>query len=138
VIRFQLATRIERPPAEVFAYLADPRNLHDWQGTAEVEQLTSGPIGEGARFREVHRMLGRRIESVTEVVDYDPDRRFGVHVISGPFPIDGRWELEPDGAGTLLRFSAEGPGPTLAAPLVRRRFRGAHARLKQNVETRSP
>ncbi len=136
MIRVELETRIERPPAEVFAYLADPRNLHDWQGTAEVEQLTPGPIAAGTRFRELRRMLGRRIESVTEIVDYQPDRRFGIRVISGPLPIDGRWDLEPDGTGTLLRFSAQGGGPALAAPLVRRRFSGAHACLKQNIENR--
>jgi uncharacterized protein YndB with AHSA1/START domain len=137
VIRVELETRIGRPPDEVFAYLADPANLHDWQGTAEVEQLTPGPIAAGTRFRELHRMLGRRIESVTEIVDYQPDRRFAIRVISGPLPIDGRWDLEPDGTGTLLRFSAEGVGPALAAPLARHRFRNQHARLKAAFESRS-
>jgi uncharacterized protein YndB with AHSA1/START domain len=138
VIRVELETRIARPPAVVFAYLADPSNLVDWQGTAEVEQLTPGPIAAGTRFRELHRMLGRRIESVTEIVEYQPEHRFRIRVISGPLPIDGRWDLEPDGTGTLLRFAAEGKGPALATPLVRRRFGGAHARLKQNIENRDP
>jgi uncharacterized protein YndB with AHSA1/START domain len=136
VIRLELHTRIERPPSEVFTYLTDPANLQEWQGTSEVQQLTAGPITVGARFREVHRVLWRRVESVTEVVEHEPYRRFAVRVISGPFPIDGSWDLEPDKTGTVLHFSAEGSGPALIAPLVRRRFRHAHARLRRNVETR--
>lgn len=138
MIRFELETRIERPASDVFAYLTNPLTLHEWQGTAEVEQLTPGPVGDGTRFREVHRMLGRRIESVTEVVDYEPDRRFEVRVVSGPVPINGRWELQADATGTRLHFSAQGGGPALATPLVRRRFRRQHTRLKRLVEARSP
>lgn len=134
MIRFELETRIERPPSEVFAYLANPANLSRWQGAAEVEQLSEGAVEKGTRFREVHTMLGRRIESVTEVVAYEPDRRFDVRVVSGPVPLDGRWELEPDADGTRLRFSAEGGGPRLLGPLVRRRFRAHHDRLKRAIE----
>jgi ligand-binding SRPBCC domain-containing protein len=136
VIRFELETTIERPPGDVFAVLADPLALPEWQGTSEVEQLTEGPVGEGTRFREVHRLLGLRLESITEVVGYEPDRRFEVRVVSGPVPIDGRWELRPDAVGTHLRFFAEGGGPGLAAPFLRRRFRRQHARLKRVVEGR--
>jgi hypothetical protein len=66
----------------VFPYLADPRNLCDRHGTAEVEQLTPRPRAWACRF--------------------------GTRVISDPLPIAGRWDLEPDGTGTLLRLSAEG------------------------------
>ncbi len=143
MIRLGLAIDVARPVHEVFAYLTDPGSLREWQGTHEVDQLTDGPVGRGTRFREVHLMMGRRIESITEVVAYEPDRRFDVHVVSGPMPMDGSWELEPVGSGTRVHFSTEGHGPKAARLLeplmaiaMRRRFRRQHERLKRAVEGR--
>jgi uncharacterized protein YndB with AHSA1/START domain len=143
MIEFGFPIDVDRPPHEVFAYLTDPGNLREWQGTHEAEQLTDGPVGPGTRFREVHLLMGRRLESITEVSAYEPDRRFAVRIVSGPTPIDGRWELEPRaGGGTRLHFSASGaPRPRLLAPLMkvalRRQFRRQHERLKRAVEERA-
>jgi len=144
VIRFGFAIDVARPAHEVFAYLTDPSSLREWQGTHEVEQLTDGPIGRGARFREVHLIMGRRLESITEVVAYEPDRRFHVRVVSGPVPIDGIWELVSVANGTRVHFSTEGRGPPAARLLeplmaiaIRRRFRRQHVRLKRAVEGRA-
>jgi uncharacterized protein YndB with AHSA1/START domain len=144
LIRIQLTVEIARPPSEVFAYISDPAHLSEWQGTAEVEQLTPGPVREGTRFREVHEQMGRRIESVTEVTGYDPDTHFAVDITEGPMPIDGEWNLEPSAAGTEVHFLASGKlsGPMrLLSPLVgraiRRQMRRDHQRLKQLLESRS-
>src|SRR4051812_3625343 len=108
MIKFGFAIEIARPTSEVFSYLTDPAKLQQWQGTAEVEQLTPGPVREGTRFREVHERLGRRIESVTEVTGYDPDRHFAVSIAEGPVPIDGEWDLDPSAVGTRVDFRATG------------------------------
>ena len=134
MIRFERRYRIARAPAEVFAVLTDPSRLAEWQkGTAEVEQLTPGPVGAGTRLREVHAALGRRMESVVEVAEYDPNRLFALRVVEGT-PVDGRWELAPDGAGTELVFTAEGRVPWLLGPVLRRQFDAHHRRLKELVE----
>ena len=95
---------IARSPEEVFAYLTDPAKLGTWQDAEEVTQLTPGPVGPGTRFREVHKALGRRREELTEVVVFEPGRRFDIRVVEGP-PVDGRWDFEPAGAGTRLTFT---------------------------------
>jgi uncharacterized protein YndB with AHSA1/START domain len=144
VIRFGFSIDVARPVAEVFAYLSDPANLPEWQGTAEVVQLTDGPVGEGTRLREVHVSMGRRLEAVTEVAAYEPDRRFDVRVVSGPVPLDARWDLEPLPGGTRLRFAATARVPAALAPLqpllkpaLRRRIRGHHERLRRALESRA-
>jgi hypothetical protein len=144
MIRFELTVDIARTRPEVFAYLTDPAKLQEWQGTAEVEQLTPGPVREGTRFREVHERMGRRIESVTEVTGYDLDRHFAVSIVEGPMPIDGEWDLDLSPVGTRVDFRATGrlSGPLrllspLVARAVRRQMRKDHQRLKQVLESRS-
>jgi len=144
VIRFAFRVDVDRPVNEVFAYLTDPENLPQWQQTKRVEQLTPGAVRTGTRFREVRTVLGRRREAITEVSDYEPDRRFDLRVVSGLARVADRWALEPVPGGTRLHFSTEGRARTPLRPLERviaalleRRRRGHHARLKRALEARA-
>lgn len=40
------------------------------------ELITPGPIGVGSRFREVQSAGGQRIETICEIVELDPGRRY--------------------------------------------------------------
>jgi hypothetical protein len=132
---------IARSPEDVFAYVTDVTKLGTWQDATEVEQLTPGPVGPGTRFREVHVALGRRREEVTEVVTFDPARRFEIRVVDGP-PVDGRWDFEPAGGGTRLTVTPSvrlpralrplEPLVALATAVVFARF---HRRLKRALES---
>ena len=67
-MRYELAVEIARPPAEVWAYLADPTHLPQWQADVEeVRDAPGGPLGLGATFTEVRSFLGKRAESTLEV-----------------------------------------------------------------------
>jgi uncharacterized protein YndB with AHSA1/START domain len=141
-MRVKRTQRIEiaRSPEEVFAYLTDPSKLSTWQDAEEVTRLTPGPIGAGTRLREVHKVLGRRRVEITEIVVYEPGRRFDIRMVDGP-PLDGRWDFEPSAAGTRLTFTpiVRLPGAwqrlepvlILATRLVFWRF---HRRLKRALE----
>jgi uncharacterized protein YndB with AHSA1/START domain len=137
-MRIEHEIAIARTPDEVFAYLTDVDRLATWQPTTvAVERDAAGPLRLGERFDEVHKAAGRVLRSTVEVVEYDPPRLFALHVVSGAVPLDGRWELEPEDGGTRLRFVGHGDvrGPLrLAKPMLARRFRGYHARLKQLLE----
>jgi hypothetical protein len=129
---------IARPPEAVFAYMTDPAKLGTWQDAEEVEQITPGPVGAGTRFREVHKALGRRRVEITEIVVFEPGRRFDIRVVDGP-PVDGRWDYEPHGAGTRLTFT---PAVRLPRPLAgivafatTLAFRRFHRRLKRALES---
>jgi uncharacterized protein YndB with AHSA1/START domain len=144
VISFSFPIEVARPVPEVFEYITDPGNLPEWQGTATVEQLTPGPVGVGTRFREVRQLLGRRVESISEVSAYEPDRRFDLRIVSGPAPVDDRWAFEAVDGGTRVHFSTEGRAPRLLRPLepvlamiLRRRREAHHRRLKRALEARA-
>jgi uncharacterized protein YndB with AHSA1/START domain len=128
---------IARPPAEVFAYMTDPAKLGTWQDAEDVEQLTPGPVGAGTRLREVHKALGRRREEITEIVVFEPGRRFDIRVVEGP-PVDGRWDYEPQGEGTRLTFTptVRLPGPLAGVVgfVTTLAFRRYHRRLKRALE----
>ncbi len=143
MISFGFPVDVGRSVNEVFAYLTDPANLPEWQQTDELEQLTAGTVAKGTRFREVRKVLGRRLESISEVADYERDRRFDLHIVSGPARVVDRWMFEAVDGGTRLHFSTEGHAraalrllePMIATVLERRR-RGHHERLKLALEGR--
>jgi carbon monoxide dehydrogenase subunit G len=136
---------VNRPPEVVFDYVTDPANLADWQTVhTSTEALTAGPPRLGSRFRErLKPPLRREFEQVTEFTEFDRPRRVHVHVVEGPFPVDGTWSFEPDGAGTSVHFVADGESRgvmRLLDPIVRRivarQFAGYHRNLRRIVESR--
>jgi uncharacterized protein YndB with AHSA1/START domain len=140
VLEFRHSIEIARPPDEVFAYVTDPSKLPTWQDAEEIVQLTPGPVGAGTRFREVHKALGKRRVEITEVVVFEPGRRFEIRVVEGP-PVDGRWDFEPADAGTRLTLTpiAHLSGPLrVADPLLAfgtaLAFVRFHRRLKRALE----
>jgi uncharacterized protein YndB with AHSA1/START domain len=143
VIRMEHSVVIERPPAEVFSYLTDPANVPEWQSTA-LEAISEGPMQQGARMSEVRKFLGRKMETTLEVTAYEPGRRFGLKVISGPVPFSVDQTLEPMNGGTRIDVVLEGePGGffKLAEPLVeralRRQVEADFAQLKDILEAGS-
>jgi hypothetical protein len=61
-------------------------------------------MGLGTKIREVHSAPGgKQIETLVEVVEYEPDRAFGMRIIEG-IPVHGKITLEPSDAGTHFCF----------------------------------
>jgi uncharacterized protein YndB with AHSA1/START domain len=144
VTQFELSIEIGRTPEDVYAYLADPGNLPDWQGeVVEIRGATGGPLPVGAEFTEVRVFLGKRIESTLEVTASEPGREFSLRTRSGPVPFAVRHVLEPAGEGrTRLTLIGEAQNTgmfKLAGPLVvraaQRRTKGDFERLRRTLES---
>ncbi len=143
MIEFTIETEVGRPPEEVFAFATDPARLPEWQtNTVSAVPLEDGPLRVGSRLREVHRGPGgKELESLVEVSELEPNRRFGLRMIEGPLPVDGLLHFQPDGEGTRVGFTVTAR-PTgaarLAQPLLRlalkRQFRQHCADLKRVLE----
>ena len=141
-MRLEHSLVIHRPVADVFAFVADPDNLPQWQsGLLEVEKL-SGDGGLGSRHREVRSMLGRRIEQVLEVTALTPDERLDFEVVEGPLHLSVEHTFEPVGESTRITVVGHGDAGrlfSLAGPLVARAVRkqseSDFARLRAVLET---
>ena len=84
-MKFDLNTNIYRPLTQVFAFVTTPENDFHWQyGTLMSEKISKGEMGVGTLFRVVGHFMGRRIESVYEVTEFEPNNRYGFKSLSGP------------------------------------------------------
>jgi ligand-binding SRPBCC domain-containing protein len=135
---------INRPPQEVFDYVANRQNLPEWSSPVlEVRSETQGPLEEvGTRFTTVAKSLGRTFETPFEVIVHDPPHRHTDRSIGGPFPQEYTHIFEEvEGGGTRLTEVTQGePGGffRLAGPLLemagRRQFRADLETLKDLLE----
>jgi uncharacterized protein YndB with AHSA1/START domain len=143
-MRLEQSFRVSRPPEVVFDYLTNPANLADWQTSKTfVEQLTDGPPRLGTRVRERTKPPGgKEFEQIVEFSEFDWPRRVHIHIVEGPYPVDGTWSFEPDGDGTGVRFVAEGElrgvmrlVQPVAKLILGRQMAGYHRNLRRNLET---
>ena len=75
---------IARPPEEVFDYLAQADNLPVWDSSiVQAEQVGTGPVGVGTRWRGASKILGRRFEWTTELTEFDRPRRSSSRSVEG-------------------------------------------------------
>jgi uncharacterized protein YndB with AHSA1/START domain len=135
---------IDRPVAEVFAFVTDQRNTPQWQaGLLEVNRLTDGPPSVGTRHALVRNFLGRRMEATNEYTAFETDRLVTFKTISGP-PLEASYLFEPAGDGTRLTSRVRLDGsrflgliqPVIQAGL-RREMKAAFPALKSLLEGRS-
>jgi carbon monoxide dehydrogenase subunit G len=142
MVHFELSIEIDRPVHDVWEYLIEPENVPEWQSSAvSSHQVSEGPIGLGARLRDERRFMGRRATSDVEVSEFEPERLFTLHGLSGPVRFTVRHLLSENGAGTQLDVEAEAdPGGIgrFMRPVIERaaehELKGDFARLKQILE----
>ena len=119
---FDVSTTIKRPVEDVFAVISNVENNPKWSSVAlEAQQTSPGPIGVGTTARFVGKFLGRRIESESEVTEFEPNRKYSWQSKSGPFPIKASTTFEQIEGGTRVNTTAEAdPGGffKLAEPLI--------------------
>ena len=138
---------INRPPQEVFDYVANRETLPEWSSPIlEVRKQTQGSLmEEGARYTTLAKALGRRFETPFEVIVHDPPRRHTDRSLGGPFPQEyTHFFEEVEGGGTRLTEVTDGePGGffKLVGPLLeasgRRQFRADLETLKDLLEAQS-
>jgi len=96
---------IARPPAEVFDFLMVAENLPRWDSSMlECAQVGDGAVTVGTRYRGASKILGRRIEWVTEVVELVPGVRAASRAVAGPLSFTVGYEVSASPAGTTLRY----------------------------------
>jgi len=129
-MQFSNTVTIGRPPHEVFAYLADPANIPNWNYAVDATEIvTPGPIGVGSRLRQTRSVPRPSVEEL-EVVEFVQDRRLALRGNVGPLTGTLSYETDAVPQGTRLTNAAEldGRGALgVLAPLATNRIRDAVA-----------
>lgn len=143
-MRIEAETVVARPPADVFAYVADGEKLPDY--VTDFPWVRKQSEGEPTRGATYSYKMKRGAEGTFEWTDFSPHARLAWHgppAKAGPGSMEpsGSWEFTPEGAGTRVRFvMTPEPGGLfkLMAPLMsigmRRSAGQSLERLKQRLE----
>ena len=112
---------VNAPIEDVFAYLSDTRLHTQWdEGLDGIVHEPDGPIQLGTKITEKRRFLGRPVETMSEVVEFDPPHKY-TRSGEDPFPSRGTVTFEPVEEGTKVTFTLELAASgffALAAPLL--------------------
>ena len=140
---------IERPPAEVFRFVATDHfhNHPKWDpAVTSITKTSPGPMGVGTTARLVRTDRGRRVQGSMEVTEYQPVSSFTVVSRFGSFTLHARASLTPVApASTRLELVIDTHARgaiRLLLPLMRGTFRKTMARslriIKEQLEATAP
>ena len=140
--KLEISTVINRPVEEVFAVVSNFENGPKWNsGSIEVKKTSAGHIGRGTTWRSVANVMGQRVESESEFIEYEPNRKITTKGKQGPMQTRAQMTFESVAGGTRVSAILEGePGGffKLAEPLLvnlgKRQFEAAFANLKDLME----
>ena len=131
---------IERPPEDVFAFLADPENDLQWRsGVLDMKRVAGSGIG--ARYAQgVRGPGGRRVPADIEITELRPGEVIAFATLTGPVRPRGRYVLSAVNDGTHVRFELKADVKGLKramSPMVQKAMNnevGQLERLKRTIE----
>ena len=88
MITVESSVIINKPVADVFAYVSDNSNDHLWQEGVD-SVISEGPANVvGSKYTEVRKFMGQEMKSTIEVTAFVADSKFAGKVIKGPVPFE--------------------------------------------------
>jgi len=140
---FELTIVINRPIEEAFGFLSNLENDIKWRSEwVETRNTSGGALGVGATFCLTGEFLGRRIPTIYEVIEYEPNRSAAWKTVSGPLPLKFQRTFERGEGGTrfTIKYEAEVCGlfkllMSFLAGTVKRQHEGDLRKVKELMET---
>ena len=136
---------INCPLAELSAFAIDPDNASIWYvNIKKVEWKSPKPLQKGSLLGFQAQFLGRKLEYVYEVVEWEANKKFVMRTADGPFPMETTYEfLKIDARSSRMRLRNKGVPSgfsKLMAPLMKSAMRRANNKdlllLKEILEKR--
>jgi len=131
---------VDRPARDVFAYLTAVELTPEWNRNVHSSRLlTPGPVRRGATFEEARNTVRGLHRESFEVVEFEPDRRFGVAAADGS---DFTWQYDLRDRGSRTEVTTRLTIPLtrrmpfldpLVAPIARRRFASNMRHLQTRI-----
>lgn len=108
MISLNLSTMIYRPIKQVFNFMSTPENDFQWQyGVLSSTRLSEGITKTGTLFQNIGDLMGHRTESVFEVTEYEPNRKYGFKSLSGPLNSQTSYAFEISDDSTKITVSTQ-------------------------------
>ena len=102
MMQWETSIVIHRPVEAVFAFVIDPDGGSEWHRANEITPISEGPIGIGSTFRVRGKFLFWEFDSVSEVTEYEENRKVTYRSDTGYYPFELRYLFEPVESGTRL------------------------------------
>jgi uncharacterized protein YndB with AHSA1/START domain len=139
-VKIQHGVLINKPVADVFAYVSNPENMIHWQSgmhqVTEKRDLANARLRGGAQVRDKRNILGKDIDSRYEVVEFEQNRILHMRLVDGPISFQMRWTFEESDGGTWFQANGGGDLGDLPASLSERGTqRQAQNLLRHDMET---
>jgi hypothetical protein len=143
-MEFTDSVEIKKSPETVFRFISDIDNLDELQSSAELEQVTEGPVAVGTQFRELenHHLTGDH-QALSTVTKYEPAQEFAVELRDGDDCLHCDWTLSGQEKTTLtytvhLKTKSFLPwNKYLLKRMIERRFAKNHQLIKERLESQS-
>jgi uncharacterized protein YndB with AHSA1/START domain len=129
---FRATVVIDRPIAEVFAFLADGENDPKFSPRVlEIAKTTDGPPAVGTVYASTVKDAGMKTKRAFKLTEFEPPTRIrwaetSKNLVTAP---EGGYDLEPDGSGTRVTIynvlAGHGPGKLIAPLALRSARKGA-------------
>ena len=108
------SVEINRPAAEVFAYLDQLDRHREWQTSiVSTRVVTDGPTRVGTRYAEKRKVPGGPRDVPCEITEHEPPRRYSFRGTAGPVRPVGTVTVAPLGESSsrvTTEFDFEGHG----------------------------
>ena len=139
-VTVQVSEVINRPVTEVFQFYAydHVRNHPRWDPDMELKQVSDGPIGVGTVIHRRNSHSGTPVEGEMEVVEFEPNRVFGVLIHDGPVETRGRVTFNATQHDrTTITISAEFPAmdESMDTSLLTRLMERSARNIKHLIES---
>lgn len=125
MIKVRGSIEIERPLADVFAYMTTIDELPRWlEGVREVKALSPDPTAIGSQVCHTNEFMGATFQSVFEVLEWEHNRSTVFKVISGPLRGESRQFFEPlgeDATRVTIDVTGDGSGPLRLGNFIAKR-----------------
>lgn len=106
-MRLERTIVIERPCAEVFSFVSDPRNLPAWQPSVLAIEAPDGPLGVGSTFSETRHLGPLHTTATVEVTAFAENAVFDLRATGGPLPVEIHHAFAEAGEATRLTLTVE-------------------------------
>jgi hypothetical protein len=144
MIQFNISTLIYRPIKQVFDYISTPENDFQWQyGTLASMRIPENGNALGAHFRSIGHLMGHRVQSLFEVIEYELNKKYGFKSLSGPLLSQTSYTFEMENGSTRISLFIQANVVNFAqvdegvlAKRMKRQFKENLAMLKELLEAK--